>query len=92
MKNESNNQLSFIQRFFIAIFPQSWAESMEADSRRWFMKCLRCGFEQSYWDLGGIRWKATGNQRNYQKCRKCGERSWHQSYYKANSEGTQISD
>jgi hypothetical protein len=71
-----------LQKFFTSIVPASWAKSMEADSRRWHMKCLQCGFEQSYWELGGIRWKATGNQRNYQKCPNGGQRSWHQSYKK----------
>jgi len=67
---------------------------MEADSRRWFMKCLECGFEQSYWEMGGIRWKATGDQRNYMKCVDCGQRSWHQSYYQAEPppESTRIPD
>jgi hypothetical protein len=31
---------------------------METESRRWFLKCTECSFEKSYWDLGGIRWKA----------------------------------
>ena len=74
--------MSWIQRFFVKIFPASWARSMEADSRRWFIKCPECNFEQSYWDLGGIRWKATGDQRTYMKCVNCGKRSWHLSYKK----------
>lgn len=82
MKKESAEKLSFFQRLFTAIFPRSWAESMEADSRRWFMKCPECDFEESYWDLGGIRWKATGNQRNYRKCPNCGKGSWHRTYWK----------
>src|SRR5687768_16763880 len=49
--------MSSIQRFFTAIFPESWARSMEADSRRWHIKCLECNFEESYWDMGGIRWR-----------------------------------
>lgn len=82
MKDASAEKLSFFQRLFTAIFPRSWAESMEADSRRWFMKCLKCGFEETYWELGGIRWKAKGNSRNYRRCPSCGERSWHQTYKK----------
>ena len=74
--------MSGIQRFFKAIFPASWAESMEAHSRKWMMRCPKCDFEQSFWDMGGIRWKASGNQRNYMKCVSCGERSWHQAYKK----------
>lgn len=78
--------MSWIQRFFVFIFPASWAKSMEADSRRWHMRCEKCGFERSYWDMGGIRWKAKGDQRNYQKCTSCGKRSWHRSYRKENEE------
>ncbi len=74
--------MSWIQRFFTAILPASWAKSMEADSRQWFMKCLNCGFEESIWDLGGIRWKAAGNPRNLRQCPHCGERSWHLTYKK----------
>jgi hypothetical protein len=55
---------------------------MEADSRKWMMKCEQCSFERSFWDMGGIRWKAKGNQKNYMKCSECGERSWHQAYKK----------
>jgi hypothetical protein len=46
------------------------------------MKCLECEFEESYWDFGGIRWKAEGNSRNLRKCPKCGKRSWHLTYKK----------
>jgi len=73
--------MSWIQRFFVAVFPASWARSMEADSRRWMIRC-RCGFERSVWDIGGIRWKARGNSRNYMRCVSCGERSWHTMYRK----------
>ncbi len=71
-----------IQKFFTSILPAQSAKSMEADSRQWFMKCMECGFEESYWDLGGIRWKAAGNSRNLRKCPNCGKRSWHQTYKK----------
>ena len=74
--------LSRIQRFFKAIFPESWGRSMEADSRRWMMRC-KCGFEKSIWDMGGIRWKARGESRNYMRCVACGERSWHTLYRKS---------
>lgn len=73
--------MSLIQRFFKAIFPASWAESMEADSRRWMVRC-RCGFERSIWDMGGIRWKAYGSSKSYMRCLSCGRRSWHTIYRK----------
>lgn len=68
--------MSTVQRFFTAIFPRSWAESMQADSRQWMVRC-KCGFAQSVWDWGGIRWKAIGKQWWYLKCPDCGSRSWH---------------
>ncbi len=74
--------MSWIQKFLVAILPASWAKSMEADSRIWFMKCPECDFEESYWDFGGIRWKAAGNSKNLRKCPNCGKRSWHLTYKK----------
>ncbi|HWB01826.1 MAG TPA: hypothetical protein VG796_02305 [Verrucomicrobiales bacterium] len=68
--------MSFFQRLFVRLFPRKWVENMEAHSRSWMVRCP-CGFTQSVWDMGGIRWKAAGRPRWYLKCRKCGERSWH---------------
>ena len=70
--------MSFLQRLFMAIFPRSWAESMEADTRTWKVQC-GCGFARSLWDLGGIRWKTVGRPRTrtYLRCPQCGRRSWH---------------
>lgn len=76
------SEMSGIQRFFTRIFPKRWAESMEADSRRWMVRCPNCGFERSVWEMGGIRWKATGNQRNLLRCPNCGQRGWHTMYKK----------
>ena len=70
--------MSPLQRFFVRILPRRWAESMEADSRLWMMRCS-CGFARSIWELGGIRWKAAGQPRtfSFMKCSQCGKRSWH---------------
>ena len=70
--------MSSLQKFFVRILPRRWAESMEADSRSWMMRCS-CGFAQSIWELGGIRWKAAGQPRTFSlmKCPQCGKRSWH---------------
>jgi ribosomal protein S27E len=69
--------MSSIQKFFIRLLPKKWAEDMEAHSRSWIVRCGKCGFEQSIWDMGGIRWRAVGNSRTYLRCRHCGKRSWH---------------
>jgi hypothetical protein len=69
--------MSFLQQFFVSILPRSWAESMEADSRSWMMRCS-CGFARSIWELGGIRWKASRSHTfSYMRCPQCGKRSWH---------------
>lgn len=68
--------LSLIQRIFVALLPRRWAESMEAHSRSWMVRC-RCGSARSVWESGGIRWKAAGEPRWYRPCPRCGERSWH---------------
>lgn len=60
--------------------PRSWAASMEAESREWMDRCGACGYEQSVWDLGGIRWKAAGTSKQYRSCPNCGRRSWHTVY------------
>ena len=64
------------QRFFLAIFPKSWGESMEADSRRWKSHC-KCGGSISIWDLGGLRYKAAGRPLRGFRCRACGSFGLH---------------
>ena len=68
--------MSFFQKVFTVIFPTKWAQAMEADSRSWMVRCP-CGLARSVWELGGIRWKASGKQHWFVKCPKCGKRSWH---------------
>jgi hypothetical protein len=71
--------LSHLQQLFIRIFPASWAQEMEAESRDWMVRCHACGFERSLWETGGIRWKKKGNSRTWTwgRCPNCGKLSWH---------------
>jgi len=64
--------MSPIQRLILRLVPHSWAIGMEAESRRWIVSCP-CGYEQSIWDLGGIRWKATGSTKMWRRCPQCGQ-------------------
>jgi len=64
--------MASIQKFFIRILPRRWAESMEAHSRSWMIRC-RCGFAQSVRETGGIRWKAAGKPRRFMSCPQCGQ-------------------
>jgi predicted RNA-binding Zn-ribbon protein involved in translation (DUF1610 family) len=71
---------SGVQKLFTGMFSPSTAADMEAHSRAWMLQCPKCGYERSIWDMGGIRYKATGKSRNYMRCVSCGERSWHKMY------------
>jgi hypothetical protein len=79
---QGGNAMSWVQSFFKAVLPRNWAESMEAESRAWKMRCP-CGFERSVWDVGGIRWKAAGNPTRLLRCRQCGQRTWHHVHKEA---------
>ncbi|MCI0489392.1 MAG: hypothetical protein L0229_22595 [Blastocatellia bacterium] len=68
--------MSNVQRFLAAILPERLAAEMESESRAWMIRC-ECGFEQSVWESGGIRWKAKGSPRQLRMCSSCGKKSWH---------------
>jgi hypothetical protein len=74
--------MSGTQKLITRLVPRRWAESMEAESRTWMMRCP-CGHEQSVWEAGGIRWKAAGNPRRRARCPGCGEVTWQQLYKKS---------
>jgi hypothetical protein len=73
--------MSFMQRFFTLVLPRRLTADMEAESRLWHVQCP-CGFEESVWDMGGIRWRATGSPRWQRVCPQCGEKRLHTVYKK----------
>lgn len=70
--------MSFLQTVMVGILPRRWAEDLEAETRKWVLRCP-CGREQSLWEMGGIRWKSAGEPRTRSLllCPKCGQRTWH---------------
>jgi DNA-directed RNA polymerase subunit RPC12/RpoP len=74
------------QRLITKLVPRSWAASMETESRAWMVRCRSCGFERSIWELGGIRWKATGSKLTWGRCPHCGKRGWHTIYRRDQTE------
>ena len=68
--------MSFLQKMVLGLAPRKWAAGVEAESRAWMARCP-CGFVASFWDLGGIRWKAAGNDFRYLHCPHCGKSTWH---------------
>ena len=70
--------LSGTQRFVTRFLGREGAAAAEAESRAWLMKCPNCGFERSVWDMGGVRYKASGGiSRVMVKCPGCGQTGWH---------------
>jgi hypothetical protein len=68
---------SLTQRFFLALMPGR-AEEIERESREWQAICPNCGHGISFWEMGGIRYKAYAKGKSMPvKCRSCGERRWH---------------
>jgi ribosomal protein S27E len=73
-------KLSGVQKLLTGLFSPATAARMEANSRMWMMQCPNCSYEQSIWDIGGIRYKAFGNPRSLQRCPNCGKIGWHKIY------------
>lgn len=71
-----------LQKFILAFMPAAWRASAEAESKQWMLLCPNCGHERSFWEVGGIRWKAIGNPRIRGKCPSCGKRVWFRVYKK----------
>lgn len=65
-------KLSFTQKVVKFFAPQSAFQKMEAESKLHRFTCP-CGRESSIWDIGGIRYKATGNPKTLIKCPHCGK-------------------
>lgn len=74
--------MNFIQRLFTRFVSPGTRAAMEAESREWMIRCPKCGFEQSVWESGGVRYKAYGTSRQYRGCPQCGQGSWHTVYRK----------
>ena len=75
------------QQLITRLVPPSIVASMEADSRLWMVRCRSCGFEQSIWEMGGIRWNAKGSAWTWRRCPNCGKRGGH-SIYRREPSGT----
>jgi len=80
--------MSRTQRLVTRFVDAETAAAMEAHSRAWLVECPNCGHTRSIWDLGGIRYKATGNSRVFGRCPQCGKRSWHKLGKAANFPAT----
>ena len=67
--------MSFTQTIARHVLCGRLYESLRSESESWVMRCP-CGAETSVWDMGGIRWKATGEPRRMGKCSTCARVFW----------------
>ena len=73
--------MNWLQKLIRSWMSPSLAQAMEAESRAWMLRCP-CGFERSIWELGGIRYKATGGARTLKRCTACRRIRWHKTVRK----------
>ncbi len=72
--------MSWVQSL-VRRLPANLAADIEAKSRAWKLVCRACGHVTSYWEIGGIRWKAAGNPHKRFRCAACGRVTWHRTEY-----------
>ena len=66
--------MTAIQKIFLKILPQKWAEDMRKESEGWKIRCETCGQSRSVWEAGGIRWKAASVGKKMRVfCKQCGD-------------------
>ena len=80
---------TLLQRLFLGItsvVSTDMAAEMAADSRRWVWECRNCGHRRSVWEMGGIRYKGSGRERQLETCSQCRSAGVHR-FYRAEGPG-----
>lgn len=73
----SEQRPSLTQRLVMRLM-RGRAHEIERQSREWFVVCPNCGLERTYWDIGGVRYKARSRgKRIGLRCSSCGKRGMH---------------
>jgi RNase P subunit RPR2 len=79
----SRPRLSLTQRVVTSLMPGRAGE-IERQSREWFVLCPNCGLERTYWDIGGVRYRARSRgKRIGLRCPSCGKRAMHPVEHRA---------
>lgn len=71
-----------LRSFIMWFMSPATKAAAEAESRKWIATCPNCGRETSIWDLGGLRYKASGTPSRGMVCAGCGKRGMHPITYK----------
>ena len=74
-------KLSRIQKIFRWFTSKALFKKMEEDSRLWVFDC-DCGKTTNIWEIGGIRYKASGNKTSLVKCPRCAKKAMRKIYKK----------
>ena len=64
--------MGWLSRFITRNMDRNLAQEMEAESRQWHLQCPKCGHSKSVWELGGLRYKASGSKSVLGRCSGCG--------------------
>ena len=67
--------MSFAQNIARHVLGNRLYQSMRSESESWVMQCP-CGAKTSVWEMGGIRWKASGQPRRMGRCGECERVFW----------------
>lgn len=69
--------MAFFRRLILRFMSPGARARAEAESRAWTVTCTACGHMRSVWDMGGLRYGASGTPRWRLTCPACGARGWH---------------
>jgi predicted RNA-binding Zn-ribbon protein involved in translation (DUF1610 family) len=62
----------------LRLMPRGMRERAIQESKEWFVICPSCGHARSYWEIGGLRYKASSRgKRTGHTCSQCGKWSMH---------------
>lgn len=70
-----SEKLSRTQKIIRFFSSKAKFKKIEEASRLWGFTCVNCNERTSIWDIGGIRYKASGNPQTRIRCPKCREAS-----------------
>jgi len=64
------------QRLLKKISSRRVFEAIKTGTQKWCIECP-CGYTRDFWEVGGIRFKAVGEPRQYFLCPECKKGRWH---------------
>jgi hypothetical protein len=56
----------------LRFMPASWRADAMAQTKAWRVQFSGCPHESNLWDVGGLRWKASGSFTTRARCPVCG--------------------